>query len=65
MRHRRTSPAPFALSLSKPVLSRPPQAAAEGGCPSLPAPGERQGFDELSPNGVVYPAVVSGDSNAL
>jgi hypothetical protein len=34
-----SSPAPFALSLSK-------------GCPFLSEPEEGQGFDKLSPNGV-------------
>ena len=46
------SPNPFGLSLSKPVLSRPPQAAAEGAFLPQPSPAvEGKGFDRLSPNG--------------
>jgi hypothetical protein len=44
---------PFALSLSKPVLSDA-AGGVEGGCPfSLPAfEEEEQRFDKLSPNGM-------------
>ncbi len=44
------SPDPFALRLLKPVLCDA-AGGVEGGCPSLPAKKEEQGFDKLSPNG--------------
>ncbi|MEC3910641.1 hypothetical protein U5A82_09160 [Sphingobium sp. CR2-8] len=42
---------PFALSLSKPVLSDCRRQAVEGGLPSFE---QEQGFDKLSPNGVEF-----------
>jgi hypothetical protein len=44
-------PAPFALSLSKPVLSDA-AGGVEGGFPSCGG-SEGEGFDKLSPNGSV------------
>jgi hypothetical protein len=46
------NPNPFALSLSKPVLSDCCRQAVEGGCPFSVTFKTRQGFDKLSPNGI-------------
>jgi hypothetical protein len=53
------SPAPFALSLSKPVLSDA-AGGVEGGCPLLSVSEEGQGFDKLSPNGFGFGASSGG-----
>jgi 3-methylcrotonyl-CoA carboxylase beta subunit len=56
---------PFALSLSKPVLSGWPCQPAEGGRPSLSEEQEERGFGRLSPNGLREPRPPKCDAEEL